>query len=195
MKTYKRMSVLALVLAAAGSGLFEASAQPVNIAVVDMDKVFNEYHRTRTLNERLQQSAQEFRTEHEQLLKELEALQEQFQALREDALNVALSDEVRERKRNEAEDMTVKMAEKEEQVREQLERRGRELEAQQRRMRDRILEEIRERVTSHARSQGFALVLNASGRGQGGVEQVVFHESRIDITRRILEMLNQDATP
>ncbi len=195
MKRIERVSLLALALLAAGGMLFEASAQPVNIAVVDMDKVFNEYHRTRTLNERLQQSAQEFRAEHEQLMQDLEAMQEQFQGLREEALNVALSDEVRERKRNEAEDLTTTIAEKEGQVREQLERRGRELEAQQRRMRDRVLEEIRERVTSHARSQGFALVLNSSGRGQGGVEQVVFHESRIDITRRILELLNQEATP
>lgn len=163
------------------------------IAIVRLDRVFNEFYKTRLADAQLKAQAEEFNQERQRYVQELQQIQNEYNALREDALNVALNEEVRAQKRALAEEKLLAIREQESRIRRFDELRSKQLEDQTRRMRRNIVEEIREAVREYARAQGLDLVLDASGQTLNGVEAVVYLNDRLDITEPVIAALNRGA--
>ena len=62
------------------------------IAVIDMDRLFTEYYKTKISDANLKKQADIFRNYAEKLKDSMTKLQEEYKKLRDDSLNVALSD-------------------------------------------------------------------------------------------------------
>jgi len=190
MKIGGRQVVMAsalVILAAAGT--VAAQDRDMRLAFVRLDRVFSEYYKTRLADTRLKAQAEEFNKERQGLIAEFQKLQTEYNALREEALNTALSEEVRSL----AEEKLLGVREQEARIKRFDELRSKQIEDQTRRMRRNIVEEIREAVREYARAQGFDAVLDASGQTLNGVESVVFFSEKLDITAAVIEAINKGA--
>ncbi|MCX7818891.1 MAG: OmpH family outer membrane protein [Kiritimatiellae bacterium] len=184
--------VVAGLLAAGAVG---AQDRRPSVAFVNLDRCFNEYYKTRVADAQLKAQAREFEEELKNIAGELERLQGEFNSLREESLNTALSDEVRAAKRAAAEEKVLAIREQEGRVQSFRERRTKQLEEQSRRMRRGLVGEIKEVIQKYARDQGLIAVLDSSGTTFNGVEAVLYVDPRSDITEAILRELNKGAPP
>ncbi len=165
-------------------------AQDLRLAFIDLDHVFNEFYKTQLADAQLREKAEEFNAERTQLVEEYEAMNEQFNEARTAAQDTALSESVRNQRRNEAEELLVEIREFEGRIQNFDQTRRQQLEEQGRRMRTRIVDEIQEEVRRYARSQGYQAVIDSSGQSLNAIESVLYVDSRLDITEPILETLN-----
>jgi len=184
--------MMAAWLAASLAGAQERRA---GVVFVNLDRCFNEYYKTRVADAQLKAQAREFEEELKSIAGELERLQGEFNSLREESLNSALSDEVRAAKRAAAEEKVLAIREQEGRVQSFRERRSKQLEEQSRRMRRGLVGEIKEVIQKYARERGLTAVLDSSGTTFNGVEAVLYVDPRSDITDEILQELNKGAPP
>jgi len=158
---------------------------------VNLDRVFNEYYKTKIADAQLKTQAEEFNAERKKLIEELEKMQSAINSIRLDAQNKALSEEVRAKKRALVEEKMFEIREQESKVKRFDELRGRQLEDQSRRMRRTLVEEIREQIKNFARDRGYSAVVDSSGQSLNGVESVLYVDPRSDVTEKLLELLNK----
>jgi len=174
---------LAMVTAAGAAG--------VSLAFVDMDRVFNEYYKTKLADSRLKEQADAFTKERQKIVDKLEQLREQFNTARNEAQDTTLSAEARKAKQDEAEKLLVQIRETESELRKFEQSRQKELQDQGRRMRNRIVDEIRSAVEDYARSEGYSAVVDCSGESMNGIPVVLYVDRSVDITDNVIEMLNK----
>ena len=189
----KKISSVGLILMLAlcllpAAGSFAAEQ---TIVFVDMNKLFDGFYKTKVADGKLKERADEFNDERKGIVDDAKKLEDEFNALREDAQNTALSSEVREQKRNQAEDKLIEIREYESKLRRFDESRKKQLDDQSRRMRKDIVEEIRTAIQTYARGQGVSAVLDSSGQSLNGVEQVLYTDGKVDITEGVLDLLNK----
>lgn len=163
------------------------------VITVNMDQVFNEYYKTKQADAQLKSQAKEFEDERQKLLGEMEQIDREFNTLREDSQNTALSEEVRAAKRTLAEEKLMAKREQESKIRRFMELRQKQLDDQGRRMRRSIVDELRGFVKEYARERGIEVVLDSSGNSLNGVEIVLFADSRVDATADIIQAANRTA--
>ena len=167
------------------------AADDRKIVFVDLDKVFNEFYKTKLADAQLKQQAEEFKDERKTLVGDFKAMQEEFNKARDEAQNTALSEDVRNQKRAAAEEKLVEIREQESKIRRFDESRQKQLDEQSRRMRKRLVEEIQEVVSTFSRQQGYAAVVDSSGDSLNGVPIFVYTDARDDVTQQIVELLNK----
>lgn len=187
-----RCAAVGLAALAAAAG---AQDRRGGMAFVNLDRCFSEYYKTRMADAQLKAQAREFDEELKTLVAEAERMQKEFNALREESMNTALSDEVRAAKRNSAEEKVMAIREQETRVQGFRERRTKQLEEQSRRMRRGLINEIKEIVGKYARDRGLLAVIDSSGSTLNGVESVLYVDPRNDITAEVLQELNKAAPP
>lgn len=188
----KNRTIRALAAAmVAGLVAIGAQAQDQRIVFIDLDRVFNEFYKTKLADAQLKEQAEEFNEERRKLVEEFEGLQAQFTEAREEAQNTALSEEARNRKRNEAEELLIDIREFESRMQRFDTSRRKQLEDQGRRMRTRIVTEIQDVISNYARNQGFTAVIDSSGQSLNAVEIVLHVDPRVDISEAVIELLNK----
>lgn len=185
------MMVAALAMAASWFAAPAVAAEDRRIVFVDLDKVFNEFYKTKLADAQLKQQAEEFKEERKSLVTEFKAMQDEFNKARDEAQNTALSEDVRNQKRAAAEEKLVEIREQESKIRRFDESRQKQLDEQSRRMRKRLVEEIQEVVSTYSRQQGFTAVLDSSGDSLNGVPIMVYTDTRDDVTAPVIELLNK----
>ncbi len=183
-----RLTAASLLALALSTGAWAADQQ---IVFVNLDRAFTEYYKTKLADTQLKEQAEDFNGERKKLVDEYEKLQADFTAVRDEAQNTALSDDVRAEKRNLAEEKLVDVRECESKIRRFDESRRKQLDDQSRRMRKRIVDEIRATLESYARTQGYQAVIDSSGQSFNGVELILYTDAKIDITDALLGLLNK----
>jgi outer membrane protein len=160
-------------------------------AVINLDRAFSEYYKTKLADAQLKQQAEEFNEERKKLVDEYEKLQQEFGKLRDESQNIALSESVRNAKRDQAEDKLIELRDYESRIRRFDETRRKQLDDQSRRMRKRIVDEILQVVNNYSKVQGFQWVVDSSAQSLNGVETVLYVDPKMDITDDILNELNK----
>jgi|GEM_PF-2763156 len=168
--------------AAAGGGL------EGKIAVLDMEQVMGAHPETRLAEQLLQSQADEYEAEKDAMLAKFERLKEEFEAARDALDNKALSDGGRARKRQEAESKFNLLRDYDRELRQTTLLRQKQLMDRKRRMRERIINKIREVVKSYATEKGFLLVLD-SGVSLDDPGAVLYAAQALDITDDILKIV------
>ena len=162
------------------------------IAFISMERVFADYYKTQRADARLKEQAQEFSEVRTALLDDLRTREEAFNAARQESQDQALSQEARDQKRDEAEQMLLELREKERELRTFEETKRKELEEQGRRMRSRIVDEINAVIKTHAQSNKLFAVVDSSGPSLNQIPVFVYADETADITGEILARLNAD---
>lgn len=180
----------ALWLGGAGLARAQATAQG-GVVYVNLDKVFDEFYKTKLADGQLKEQAEQYRTERTKMVDDFKKLQDDFKSARDEAQNTALSEEARNTRRSEAEEKLVELREMENKIRRFEESRRRQLDEQTRRVRSKLVDEIKETLATMARDKSYTAVLDSSGENLNGVSTVIYYDAKLDITDALIELLNK----
>ena len=163
------------------------------IGVVDLEKVFNDYHKSRSVEEFINQRADAVRNYLNQMREQLKSLRVEMHKLGTNAGNPALnaSELADARKRADEAIRQVKAKEAEiELYASQVTREMRELEAKKR---QEIMADITAEVRRRAAVRGFNFVIDRSGKSLNGQPSLLVFPADRDITAEVIRELNRTA--
>jgi Skp family chaperone for outer membrane proteins len=181
-----------IILFAAGMLLsFGLFAGEMKIAVVDVDMLFQKYYKTKIVDATLKQQMQVYQAWLKKLNDSMVKLQQEFNLLRDDSQNIALSAAEREHKRLEAEKKYRQMKEKRAEIEQYSMDKSRQYKQVEENKRKEIIEEIQKTIAARAALEGYTLVLDKSGKTFNGISGVIYYKPSMDITEDILKELNR----
>ena len=164
--------------------------QAAEILTIDMNKVFENYYRTIMENKKL--AKQKEITENR--LKEMETgvykLQNEYQQLMRDSTNPALTDEARQRKKEQAD---AKATEGQAAVK-NLQYFQKNLQEEARKLRKtttaELTAEIQKVIVKYAQEKQASLILDESGQALNGMSVVLYNDGSNSITDAIISRIN-----
>lgn len=176
------------ILAALAAGFVQAGE--VKIAVVNGSRVLKEYYKTEMADTHIQQQLDDFAAERDKLLAEHRKLKQDFEALRAETQNKALTEDAREKKRELAEDKLSEVIEYENTIREKAASRKKQIETEGRKIHGELAKAVKAAVQGCAAKGGYSLVLESGGLLANGLEPVLYVEPGSDITDEVVRVLN-----
>lgn len=174
-----------LLLCCAGLSMLHAQEQ--KIAIVDMEKLFQNYEKTKITEMQFNQQVEVVKEYARKLYSEVQTLKKEFEDLRNASQNMALSEAEREnRKANAAEKYRVLMA-KDRELNEFNLSREKQLREEYSAVCKKLVEEIRNAVKKYSILEGYHLVLD-----QSQVNSTIVYASPAipDLTEKVLKNLN-----
>ena len=169
-----------------------ASAQ-VKIGIIDLRKVFDEYHKTKTADARLKDQASDLDKERKAMMDQYQKATEEYKAALDGANDQAVSADEREKRKKTAESKLLDIKKLEQDIN-QFDRQARTtLEEEQRKLRDKILVEIRSVINTKAKSDGYSLVLDSASESFNKTPVVMYSNGANDLTTDVLRELNANA--
>ncbi len=169
-----------------------AQAGELKIATVDGSRLLKGYYKTGLADQHMQQQFEDFQAERDKLLAEHKKLKQQFETLRGDADNKALTEEARDKKKEQAEERLTQVIEYENSIREKAASRKKQIEDEGRKIQGELAKSIKAAVKAAAAKAGYTLVLEQSGLLANGLEPVLFADPKLDITDEVMATLNAD---
>jgi outer membrane protein len=190
MNTSKLVFALALWLGLA----FAASAQG-KIGIIDLRKVFDDYHKTRTADARLKDQAADLDKERKAMMDQYQKSTDDYKGALDGANDQAVSADEREKRKKTAESKLLDIKKLEQDI-SQFDRQARTtLEEEQRKLRDKILVEIRAVINAKAKSAGYSLVVDSAAESINKTPVVMYNTGENDLTTPVLAELNANAPP
>ena len=185
MKRILAALMLALTVAAG------ARAAELKIAVIDMQKTFQEYEKTKTIEIKLNQQMEVFKEYSSQLNQQYQNLRKQYESARDDSQNIAYSAAERENKRQKAQQLYESLKLKEQEMTSYTESRKTQIRDMYTKLRGEVVDEIRKAVHNKAVLEGYTIVLDQSGESLNDVGFVIYVQPGLDITDAIIQDLNR----
>ncbi|MFA6291820.1 MAG: OmpH family outer membrane protein [Victivallales bacterium] len=161
------------------------------VALVDMEKLFQNYYKTKISDADLKKQAEIFKDYSNKLNDSLLKLQDEFKEVRDASQNIALSEAERENKRISAQDKYRQLKEKENEVKQYNAEKQNQLKDKYEELRNSLLKEISETIRKYCQSQGITLVLDSSGKTLNNIPSVIYRVPELDITDVILKEINK----
>ena len=186
---YPRTTLLLSFLIFCILSLAESQAQDtrLKISIVDMQKLFKEYHRTSEEQRKFSEEFARIQKENNERMRKIRSLEEVMATQRKKIEDPVIADRVR---RKEAKEFQLKLEEAramDRERREYLGRRTRALELKKQASMQGILEEIRKHIIEHSRKEDLDYVFDKSG------PFLLHAKDATDITAALLKELNKNA--
>lgn len=187
-----------LLRATLAAGLLLATATPafsqgMKVGTVDMEKIFNEYHKTKKARARLKEVEDQAKAELEERMEAYKTLLEELKKMEQEATNEALSEDVKKEKIKKYQEKAVEAKGLEREISEFRQTRQRQIQEQILRMRRGLIKEIIEKITEKVKVDKYDLVFDRTGPSNAGYPLVVYSREGLDFTADIVQLVNQDA--
>ena len=166
-------------------------AAELKIAVIDMQKAFQEYEKTKTIEIKLNQQMEVFKEYSNQLNQQYQNLRKQYESARDDSQNITYSSAERENKRLKAQQLYESLKLKDQEISIYKEGRKEQIRDMYAKLRGEVVDEIRKAVHNKAVLEGYTIVLDKSGESLNDVELVIYVQPGLDITDAIIQDLNR----
>ena len=186
--TMRRIAAALMLAFALTAGV---RAAEVKIAVIDMQKAFQEYEKTKTIEIKLNQQMEVFREYSTQLQQQYDNLRKQYESARDDSQNIAFSGAERENKRLKAQQLYESLKLKEQEMTSYTESRKTQLRDMYAKLRGEVVDEISKAVHNKAVLEGYTIVLDKSGESLNDVGFVIYFQPNLDITDAVIQDLNR----
>jgi len=181
-----------LIMFLCGSLLLQAATPTVQkIGVVNVERIFNEYYKTKIVQSQLEEQQNVYRTHLATLNKQYVELQQQYNVLLDAAQNVTIKEAERQEKSREAAKKMAEIKNTEVAMNEYLTEKGRLFKELEDTKRTEITAEILGEIQRRATIEDFDVVLDYSGKTTSDFGSVVFFKNSLDITNKVLEELNR----
>jgi len=180
------MAVLGLALA-----IPVPAVKAQRIGFVDMDKLFQGYYKTLTSDSAFQKQKELYRQHAKDLVAEIEAVKQQRNQLQEDSLNIALSDDARDRKRRAATEKDALYREKKKELKSFVQDKDKELGKKYLKLRADIVKELTAYIKGYAKENKYDLILDTSGLSKNFIPVIVYYPEEKSLTEALLARLNQ----
>lgn len=183
--------ILSVVWIFAGA-CWPVQAQPTrgSVVFVDYEAVFTNYFKTKLANEQLQGMYESINRERANLIMQFDALQAQLNELRTRALNEKLDEAARATIRRDVDLKLIELQRIEERSVAFNESQDKRWEEQNRRVRDDITGEIREKISAMMTTRGYLAVVDSSMVGKKGDPAILYFDPRSDITEEVIKEIN-----
>jgi len=169
-----------------------AGAGELKLAVVDTSRVLKEYYKTALAETHIQQQFDDIAAERDKLMAQHKKLKQDFETLRVESQNNALTEAARDKKKEQAEEALSAVIEIENTIREKAASRKKDLEGEGRKIQGELAKSIKAAVSACSQKGGFTLVLAQGGLLANGLESVMYADPKMDITDEVLKILNAD---
>jgi len=180
------MTTKATILMALAISMLTTISGIADIGVVDMERLIKLHPRTGTDRSILEQYVEDFQAEREEMMAALEKETVEFEELRKATEDVSLSEKALEEKRSLAKSKVIKIRKLERDLRSLASERQKQLTSEELRMRKRVVSELRKIVEEIAKKKKLDLVIDSTGVGIGGYNQVIYHTEKQDITDAVI---------
>src|SRR5262245_38362477 len=134
-----------------------AAAQP-KVALVDLRKVFDGYHKTKDADVKLKEEASGLEKTAKGMLDDYKKAKEDYKRLVDSVSDAGISAEEKQKRNKSAQDKLLEIKQLEQQVQGYQRQSEATILEKRRRMRDSILREIRETVVTKAKAAGYTMV-------------------------------------
>jgi outer membrane protein len=188
----KLLPILTLTALVTFLGASPAAAQ-MKVGIVDMNKVFTSYYKTKDAEKRLNDARAQAKTDLDSRLESLKANMEQINKLEADTKKTELTADKREAAVKQRDEKINEVRNLDREIGEFRQTRERQLQEQFMRMRGDIVQDIMKVVDAKVKSDGFDLVLDSSGLGISQVKVVLYSAPSMDFSDSIITTLNASA--
>lgn len=171
----------------------QAGAQGMKVGIVDMNRVFAEYYKTKDAEQDVNDQKELAKKELEERNVQYKALIEKYQLLAKQIKDPAISAELRAQKQQEAKTIASEARSLEREKKEFADRRQRMLLTEVDRARKAIIEEIQDLVKTTAKQRNYDIVFDKSGVGDRGIPFLLHSKDAVDFSKAIIEQLNKGA--
>ena len=168
-----------------------AAANASRIGVVEMERIIRAHPRTESDRTILEQYVADYDEERDEQLARMRALSDEFDKLRAEASDPALSDRAREQLQEQARTKFEELRRKEQSIRETAATRQRELTSQELRMRNRVVADIKRVVTAVATEKGIDFVFAADDVAATAFPVILHYPESADITDAVIAKIVQ----
>lgn len=182
-----RTAILTLVSAMILGFTFSAAAQQ-KIAVIDLEKVVRLHPNTAEDKKAYEKTFKEFEAEKETLQAKAKAAAKEFETAAREASNQALSEAKRKDAAEKALNLRDAALRAEKEAIETIRDRQRQLDAQERKMLKRTVDEIELAIKRFSEAKGIDLVLPLPS-ARSGVGAVIYSKPELDITSDIMKVI------
>ena len=180
-----------LLLSLVAASLLRAE---VTTGVVDLERIFREYYKSKIAEELIRQQAAVYRSYLKRMEAEHTRLAAAARAARAEAQNVALSAPDRQKAEEKAVAATRALAAQKAEAEMYARDRAADMRSLQTRKRAEILKDIREQIARSAALLGYGFVLDCSGRMPGEPGVVLLYPQGRDFTNHVITELNRNQT-
>lgn len=184
---FTALTVLATFLSAS-----PAAAQ-MKVGIVDMNKVFTSYHKTKDAETRLNDARAQAKTDLDSRLETLKGDMEAINKLEADTKKPELTADKREAAIKQRDEKINQVRNLDREIGEFRQTRERQLQEQFMRMRGDIVQDIMKVVDTKVKADGYDLVLDSSGLGVSQVKVVLYAAPSMDFSDSIITELNKNA--
>ena len=169
------------------------AAADIRIAVVDLDRIFREYYKSRIAEEFLTRQAEAARLYMTQLNTRLEAQKAEARRLETNALNPALSETDRRAAAEAAATARAQVRATENEIALYTNERMRELRRLEEERRREIIEDIQREVRRRAAAENYTYVFDCSGKSANDLPVILVFPQANDISDAVIRELNRSA--
>lgn len=185
--------VKVVIIAVALTISLSAIADENKIAVLDMEKVFKGYYKTKINSAKFKKQAATFKEYADNLANSQLKLEDEFKSLRDASQNIAFTETERESKRLAARDKYRQLQSKQSELQQYDREKSAQLKDKYDKMRKDLLTEIRKNVAKYAKKSGYGVVLDASGKTINEIPLLIYYKTEMDITDIIITIINKGA--
>ncbi len=170
-----------------------AAQAETKFALVNLQKVFDGYYKTKQANERMQESKGNFEKSRRSLEDDYTKSNDEYRKVVEGTSDPAISAEEKEKRTKEAQRKLTELQTIQRSIRDFDETSNRSLGEQMRRMRDAILREIQDVVAEKGRAGNFTAVLDSGAMSANVAPVFIYTNGENDLTDAVLTQMNAAA--
>jgi outer membrane protein len=186
--------LVTLTVAVAFSAAAATSAQAqMKVGIVDMNKVFTSYYKTKDAEARLNDARAQAKTDLDGRLETLKTNMEEINKLEADATKPELAADKKQIAIKTRDEKIAEVRTLDREIAEFRQTRERQLQEQFVRMRGDIVQDIMKVVDGRVKSEGFDLVFDKSGQGISQVPVVLYSAASMDFSDSVITELNKNA--
>ena len=189
----KQLLVTLTVAAAFCSIAATPALAQMKVGIVDMNKVFTSYYKTKDAEARLNEARAQAKTDLDGRLETLKSNMEEINKLEADATKPELSADKKQAAARSREEKINEVRNLDREIGEFRQTRERQLQEQFMRMRGDIVQDIMKVVDARVKSEGFDLVFDKSGQGISQVPVVLYSAPSMEFSDSIIAELNKNA--
>ncbi|MDZ4816732.1 MAG: OmpH family outer membrane protein [Verrucomicrobiota bacterium] len=174
--------------APASAPLPASSVAAVKVAVVDIGKVIETYHKTKESQKTLEAAFNTYAGERKAQEDELRKIQEDGKKLETEVASTSLSEAAKNEKKKVMQDKLVEFNNKRQALMDFVQQRERQLSEQNTKHRESLITEVFDVAEKKSKELGYNLVL---AKSKGG--PIIYNEPSFDITQAVIDGLNAGA--
>lgn len=182
---------LLLLAALLCAGIAAQAAEVQRFAVVNLEKVFREYRKSRIAEDAFKQQAEVYRNYFVKQQGLLVQLRKQAEQLQEEARNPALSEADRSKAGADAVVKAREVAAKEAELKLYAAERLRTMRDAEQKKREEVFADIYKEIDRRAAAEGFTFVLDSSGKTMNEQPTVLRFPASCDLTEAVIRELNR----